>query len=472
MAVGFINLGWGDHAFRQVPAGTTMADLLLELLDSQSESTPESSVPYASTARSTKLEFLSHLADQSLESLQSTEPQRLAQSSQSLLLSLQGISKRSHKAIIESASHHATLGSSLSSLSTGISELQNAIPKLDAEALRFSTTYSKAGDNDHLLRRKQALLELRNVERLVDVLELPTLLSSAIATQPPNYASALDLNGHVRRLHALYPDSPLVRLVSRQADEAILRLTTDLIQTLKSPGLKLATALRTVGWLRRVLPDLEAMSKTPRGEQERALSLLFLRCRISTLESTLDALQPLRELADEEKARQSGSQGAQSWSGGQQTERYLKKYIEIFREQSFGIVSMFKSIFPTSGASTGDPKDFDVDPLQPLPSVLSTFPLHLVDMLLQTLRDYLPVIKDRAARDSILTQVLYCSGSMGRLGGDFGMLLAGLGTDDASATSGATEDEEWVDVVKRHRALAGRLDSIIGDYKSTSAKEG
>jgi hypothetical protein len=39
------------------------------------------------------------------------------------------------------------------------------------------------------------------------------------------------------------------------------------------------------------------------------------------------------------------------------------------------------------------------------------------------------------------------------LGADFGMLLATIG------------EAHWVDVVKRHRMLAGRLESVIGDYR-------
>lgn len=457
-----------------------MADALLDLLEADI-SDLGTHQPSSATPRAAKIEFLNHLSQQTPEHLRTKESQQLAQSSHSLLLSLQGISKRSHKTIIDSATRHGTLTAALPRLLAGTVDLQHAIPKLDAAALRFSTTYSKAGENEHLQRRKRALLELRNVERMVDVLELPSLLTSAISAQPPNYASALDLNAHIRRLHALYPDSPLVKMVSRQADEAVLQLTNDLIHTLKAPGLKLATALRTVGWLRRVMPDLDQTAKTSRDAQERTLALLFLRCRSTTLESTLGALQPLRELADEEKARQAAS-ADKSWSGGQQTERYLKKYIEIFREQSFGIVSMFKSIFPDSPGTTTtttagktDGAAADPDPFQPMPSPLATFPLHLVEMLLQTLRDYLPHVRDQAARDSILTQVLYCSGSMGRLGGDFGLLLAGLGVDDASAGAGTpgtlAEDTEWVDVVKKHRALAGRLDSIIGDYKGVTAKD-
>ncbi|KAK6212995.1 hypothetical protein QIS74_08997 [Colletotrichum tabaci] len=432
-----------------------MADLLLDLLDTR----PALGVDANSTPRPTKLAYLSHLADQSPAALTSSEPQSLAQSSQSLLLSLQGVSKRSHKSVIESASHHASLTRALPTLVADTTDLRNAIPKLDAEALRFSTTYSKSGENEDLAERKRALLLLRNVERLVDVLELPTLLSSAINIIPANYASALDLNAHIRRLHGLYPDSPLVALVSRQADEAIVKMTADLITALKSPGLKLAASLRTVSWLRRVLPDLSSMTSASRESQEHTLSLLFLCCRVATLDATLGALQPLRELADEERHRQQGASN-QSWSGGQQTEKYLKRYVEIFREQSFGVVSMFRSIFPTTGHQASRPNTDTQDPLQPLPSTLSTFPLHLVEMLLETLGKYLPTVKDQVARDSILTQVLYCSGSLGRLGGDFGTLLAGLGEEG----EGVTKQSEWVDIVKRHRLLSGRLESVIARH--------
>jgi hypothetical protein len=425
------------------------------------------------------------LASKPLASLSTTEPQALAQSSHGLLLSLQALSQKSHKQIIESATHHATLRNTLPALAASTAELRNSIPKLDSEAVRFSTTYSKSSDNDVLARRKKALLLSRNVERLVDVLELPTLLSSAISAAPANYSSALDLNGHIRRLHSIYPNSPLVASISAQADEAMRAMAANLIHSLKAPGLKLAASLRTISWLRRVLPDLEApsaaapatgsspgsiSSTTTKGHdsQERVLGALFLVCRLATLMTMLEALEPLRELADQEKARQKAIGSGSAWSGGQQTERYLKRYLEIFREQSFAIVSMFRSIFPAATAATSDgpapapapapASGGDDDPLEPMPSALATFPLHLVDMLLETLRTYLPTIKDQAARDSLLTQVLYCAGSLGRLGGDFGLFLATLDV-------GPDAEEEWAEVVKRHRALAGRLESIVGEQK-------
>ena len=296
-----------------------------------------------------------------------------------------------------------------------------------------------------------------------------------------NYASALDLNAHIRRLHALYPDSQLVSSVSTQAEEAMQEMATNLIASLKTNSLKLASTMRTISWLRRIAPELDtgpstiSSSGSGSGSREGSLGSLFLVCRLANLEQMLGALEPLRELADQETARLHGhrdsegndSSGKGKWEGGQQTERYLKKYVEIFREQSFAIISMYRSIFPPPAA----PLDIslppslkrsqDEDPLQPIPSALGTFPLKLVSMLEDTLKKYLPNVRDRSSRDSLLTQVLYCAGSLGRLGGDFSMILAFLNDGDVDDEDGE-EDEEWVEVIRKHRVLAGKLELMVG----------
>ncbi|KAI0599308.1 Dor1-like family-domain-containing protein [Biscogniauxia sp. FL1348] len=426
-----------------------MADLLYDLLS------PPDNPDRASASDPVALEYLSSLASMPLSQLETTEQQNLAQASHSLLLSLQALSQRSHKSVIASAENHANLGLALPALASSTADLKAAIPKLDNEAVRFSTTYHKSADNEILNSRKKALLLAGNVERLVDVLDLPTLLSTAItagsSASAANYSSALDLSAHIRRLHSLYPDSTLVSSVSTQADEAMQAMAKNLILGLRAPGLKLASALRTIGWLRRVVPELDPVGASGNGG---GLGALFLTCRLSTLMNMLAALEPLRELADQEKVRQQQHPAGSAWSGGQQTERYLKRYVEIFREQSFAIISMFRSIFPVP-VPKETPAGEDQDPLQPVPSAISTFPFHLIAMLVETLRTYLPNVRDQASRDSLLTQVLYCAGSLGRLGGDFGILLASIDV-------GHDAEDEWVEVVKRHRHMAGRLESIVG----------
>jgi hypothetical protein len=163
---------------------------------------------------------------------------------------------------------------------------------------------------------------------------------------------------------------------------------------------------------------------------------------------------------------------------------------------------MYKSIFPgtlpqpspSSSSSTTDPDSLSsptttatavTDPSRPeeateadgepndplsLPSPLATFTTHLVDALFDTLRAFLPNVTDRGARDSLMTQVLYCAGSLGRLGGDFTLMLALLEEELAAGGDEVVEKgeeggedegvEQWVRVVKKHRVQSSRLELL------------
>lgn len=483
-----------------------MADLY-ELLTPHLASTPTSRPEQDATTS----QYLNRLTTLSLDALATTEAQSLQQSSHSTLLSLQALSNRSHRTFITSADNLANLRTSIPQLTRESRQLQDAIPKLDEEAVHFSSKYSRTADNVALTRRKKAMQLARNVDRLSDILELPTLLSTAVSSAAANagaagtsssttYSSALDLYTHIKRLQTLYPDSPLVKDVAAQAEDAMKEMTTNLITGLRAQNLRLAAAMRTVGWLRRVAPELETLQSSDSGDSsggEGALGALFLVCRLANLVSTLEALDPLRELADQETHRRSNSSGntgvQQQSSEGQQTERFLKRYIEIFREQSFAIVSLYRNIFTpdqsdpdlaipsvrgldarvksTAAAATAASSSSSSrparpeDPLQCLPSALATFPMHLVYLLTDTLRAYLPNVQDKSSRESLLTQVLYCAASLGRLGGDFGMVLTEL-TDsmDEDEDADAADDlvYEWEEVMRKHRALAGRLEQLTG----------
>ncbi|KAL9098315.1 MAG: hypothetical protein Q9163_006006 [Psora crenata] len=437
--------------------------------------------------------YLERIPTLSLASLTTTEPQSLAQYSHSNSLSLLSLSARSNAAIVASSDHLSNLRADLTQVGAEAEALRNAIPKLNEAAVAFSEKYSKSSQNEVLDRRKKALLMARNVDRLSDILDLPTLLSSAIssssttaqgAPNASNYSAALDLYSHIKRLHLLYRDSDLVSSIYQQTEEAMEEMTSSLISSLRAPNIKLAAAMRTIGWLRRVAPQLDGSSTAREGG---SLGTLFLVCRLTTLVSTLSALEPLRDLADQETSLRLRAEpnidahhpARDAWSHGQQTERYLKRYIEIFREQSFAILSMYRSIFPptpdlpTPGHLASNLTSLDLkspltqriggvsqalDPLTTPPSAHDTFPPHLLNLLSTTLKQYLPNVRDKLSRESLLTQVLYCAGSLGRLGGDFSLLLADLGV--VANRDNGNEDAEWVMVMKKHRALASKLEKM------------
>ncbi|PYH43544.1 Dor1-like family protein [Aspergillus saccharolyticus JOP 1030-1] len=478
-----------------------MADYLYELLAPQLGATPNaSSAPRSPEHDTTTAQYLNRLPTLSLQALQTTEPQSLTQASHSTLLSLQALSNRSHKAFIASADNLSNLRTTIPQLTRDAQQLRNAIPKLDEEAVLFSSKYSRATENAALERRKKVMQLARNIDRLSDILELPTLLATAVSSAAASsggtgssasttYSTALDLYAHIKRLQTLYPNSPLIKDVVMQADEAMRDMTSSLIAGLRTQNLRLAAAMRTVGWLRRVAPELENLySDGDTIPGEGALGAVFLICRLANLVTMLEALDPLRDLADQETQRrlhknEKPNSATGTWSEGHQTEKYLKRYVEIFREQSFAIVSLYKNIFsPDQSESelavTGlrgidrrvkaaaSKSGRNESPFQRLPSALATFPMQLVELLADTLRTYLPNVRDKSSRESLLTQVLYCAASLGRLGGDFGMILTELGDEE---DKDAADDLacEWEEITRKHRALAGRLEQLTGGSATT-----
>lgn len=490
-----------------------MADPLYELLAPYFDNTEAPPAPRDPGTTG----YLARLSTLSFADLTSTESASLLQSAQSHLRNLQALSKRSHKAVISSSAHLNNLSSLLPSFISQARALSEDVPSLDTAATKFAEKYDRSTENAVLDRRKRAALLSRNVDRISDVLDLPSLLSSTVAaaqsgsaggsgaaSSSTSYASALDLHAHIKRLKSLYPRSDLVASIQTQSEDEMQNLATILITSLQTPSLKLAAAMRTIGLLRRVSPELgeddfrvsrpaalstRQLSLSPNAtNSDGALGSLLLICRLHTLHATLDALEPLRELADQETTQRQAPNGkvskretSNSTALGTQSERYLKRYIEIFREQSFAILSMYKSIFP-GNLPEADPSTTEEnhksqqlhDPLLPLPSPVSSFTLHLVDMLERTLRKYLPNVGDESARESLLTQVLYCGSSLGRLGAEFGMMAALLEEDmaeEAGAGDEAEKEPEWVAVMKKHRVQASRLEVLargVGTNRKTS----
>ena len=467
-----------------------MAESLYEVLLPYLEE-PGSASPPLAVQDNVTAKYLTRLSTLPLNSLTSTEPESLNQFSHTNNLSLQALSARSNASVVTSSGHLSSLSKNIPQLTAKAEVLRNDVPKLDEQAVGFSEKYSRNIENEVLERRKISLMMARNVDRLSDVLDLPTLLSSTIATSTGqgasnanSYASALDLHSHIKRLYLLHSESAIVGSIYRQTEEAMQEMTSNLIASLRSQNIKLAAGMRTTGWLRRIAPELDGSEDNKEG----SLGALFLVCRLATLISMLSALEPLRDLADQEttlrkRDMKNGTLQAakDSWSYGQQTERYLKRYIEIFREQSFAIVSMYKSVFPsapdapndanfkvkspglrTEPASHQNGVTNDHDPLNSRPSALATFPLHLVGLLSSTLQDYLPNVRDKSSRESLLTQVLYCAGSLGRLGGDFSMILASMNGNEDYDSDETDEDDgiEWTNVMKKHRVLASKLEKM------------
>ncbi|KAJ4518968.1 hypothetical protein HRR83_003729 [Exophiala dermatitidis] len=521
-----------------------MADPLYDLLRPHLPTSSGLSNSTAGPPSPSISKYLSRLVSLRLDDLTTTEPESLAQANQSNLVSIQALSARSHRTTTTSSDHLSTLQTSLPQLLSSVEAIRESIPALDASATGFASAYDRSkadetsagGGNALLEARREAALLARQADKVQDILELPSLLSAAIAsagsnsstssgssTAVPsgaaNYSQALDLFAHTKRLQILYPDSQLVRSVVLEAEVAMREMTTNLIAGLRSQNLRLAAAIRMIGWLRRVAPELSgptttsqpnkqqqypqqtrisnpstttgsgaAAASSGRGhgnQDEGHLGALFLCARLCTFLYMTEALAPLRELADQEtearlkdtdqhshrhsssttvstpkhsRTRTSSYTSASHSFQGQHTERYLKRYIEIFREQSFATISMYRNIFPQDdndlsnesaaeqnrddSQSAGEAAVPSLSLCLSLPPALQSFPLHLVENLVATLKQYLPNVTDPSARESLLMQVLYAANSLGRLGADFSLVIALLDEDEAETETDAEVETE------------------------------
>ncbi|KAF3942308.1 hypothetical protein ABW19_dt0205797 [Dactylella cylindrospora] len=459
-----------------------MADPLLDFL---SDGLPPELTERGSDNAAAASAYLSRLTALSFNDISNNEQAALKAAHHSTNLTLQSLASRSYQGFITSSSQLSTIPSSLDKLNESIESLKSHLPALDANLTTFSKTYHKSSPILQERTRKHTLA--RTLPKLLDILELPTLLQSAISSSNPSLA--LDIHSHVRRLYQLYPSVPVITSVTKECDDLLQVLNTQLLNTLRG-SLKLPTAIKTIGYLKRISPEI------PPGEE--VWGSIFLVARLSFLNNLFQALDPLRELADAEREEWAKAQteevngnGASTSrrpkTTGHQTERFLKRWIEVFREQSFAIVTMYRAVFPPSGssgvASLSSAYLAPVTPVTPnirrssvtdtdedkKPSPLVTFVPHMVSLLTSTLRNYLPVVSDKSARESLLTQVLYAAGSLGRLGGDFGMILATglLGVEDSGVGKAEGEDAgvdpeggEWVEIMNKHKVLAGRLEEL------------
>ena len=259
----------------------------------------------------------------------------------------------------------AAIGAAFDDFDNSLDKLIESIPALEDECRQFGR-----GTSEIQTARKKAVLLQEHEDKLLDVLEIPQLLETCVRNG--YYQEALELSTHVSTLrekhHAIIIDD-----VADEANGILHLMTAQLLGVLREP-VKLPALIKAVGYLRR-LQDLD----------DTQLGLAFLSSRLVNYRA---------RLIDIEKDRA-------------EPVRYLRRYIDLFREHVFDIISQHTTIFPA----------VDTDQL-------ASFVNLCVDDLCQLVHRYIPrIASDSAAMSSILVQLGYCSLSFARAGLDFSALL-------------------------------------------------
>jgi len=146
--------------------------------------------------------------------------------------------------------------------------------------------------------------------------------------------------------------------------------------------------------------------------QERELALAFLTGRLEALNVALTS-------AEGEKR---GLDAPDAWV------RYMKKYIDTWREGVHDLLTQYAAIFLER-----PPTDLPPEDLQTLRRAPPRMYHQLLSRLLDALRAALPRLPDAPALTALLTQLTYCATSFARLGFDFRTLLPPLFEDAVRA---------------------------------------
>lgn len=345
--------------------------------------------------------YITHLTGLPLSSVEA-EPTTLSSSSAQLTNALTTLCHTSYPTFLALHATTNTLSSSLGSLSSSLDSLLSALPALELSARTFAQE-----TRDIQKERRKASLVLEQHDKLYDVLSLPMLLDSCVRNH--NYNEALLLSNHAATLLQRFPSNPLIQSVKAECDSRVQAMLGQLLAMLREQA-KLPALFRSVNFLRK----MEVL-------EEEELALAFLTGRCSYLESALKAVEIEKKSVDGDKERDKELYA-----------RFMKRYVDAWREGVYDVVTQYTTIFLDRAPSTSS------SPPASLHILLRTFTNHQVQALLSLLRETLPLISDPSMLTSLLKQLTYCANSFARVGMDFKVLLGPIFVD--AVRRGVTQD--------------------------------
>lgn len=313
-------------------------------------------------------EYLTRLTSLSLKEL-AREPQQLQDEHYKSIREAQQLAFREYPSFLHAQTCRHQVEETLDGLDAHLNEFSISTAELPAAFREFE-------EEAKLIREERnkitSVLEHQSV--LTDLLEIPQLMETCVRNG--YYSEAMDLASHVRLLQVRYPLS-VIKNIQKQVQASSDLMLIQLISHLRKP-IRLAAAMNVVGFLRRM--DV--------FESETELRMVFLRCRHDYLQQRLNRAK--RDISEDTRQRSSDAF------------EYLKRFIDVMREQMFEISTQYISIFSNEQGT-----------------LLSDYMIHVIEIIKSALNTYLPMIEDTSALASLLTQLQYCGMSLGRVGLDF-----------------------------------------------------
>lgn len=433
-----------------------LLDILLPDLPDHIQQLISSSTP---TTPNSVLEFLPSLRSSNLTVITSPETEsKLEEERKEITQQLQDVAQASYPKFISGSAALSAFKDQFSTFKSTAQEFyESEFSYLDNDILHFSSLLSLEGDEDIELDsttttnskegvaaarsgNAEAIILLKNLDKIQDMLELPMLTLACVNNG--YYTEALDLANHTNRLLLRYSSIKVIQDIHQQVEEALKTMLVQLLRLLRET-VKLPALIKVMSYLRRMQPFQSA------PDVNRQLQQLYLVSRLQYVRTLLSTLNPLKR---------------------QSPETYLKRYIEVFREHVFVTVVGFRSVFPESlssgshyqsSSSSTTSSSSTISPEAKSPSsyagerLISSFLRTLVDELHETVAKISPFISDESVRSGLWLQVSYCSQSLGRVGGDFWPTIQG----PLEAGSSGITKTEWTTALRKQKEVTRHLRS-------------
>ncbi|CAA7265866.1 unnamed protein product [Cyclocybe aegerita] len=437
-----------EHALPTTQATTSrLADVspLTDVIASSSK------VPVEQLLKPNSQEYLSNLTTYGLQDLL-VEPTTLQTQSHHLTSSLTSLTHTSYPTFLSLHRTTNALTASLTSLSSSLEALLNSsLPALEDCAAGW-----KERTETVLRDRSKARVVLEQHEKIRDLLEIPLLIDTCVRNG--YFTEALSLVSHAKALatNASLSNQPPPLLLSSVLSEihhSIMQMLLSLLTTLYEPNRKLPALYKAVSFLRKMdvfgssspfapaPPHLKASDSDKFSEflgdnvsSEEQIALAFLVGRESCLKSILEPCK-----GDVSRMTQHGELDERE---KEDLARCLKKYIDLWREGVYDVITQYTTIFlektspaalayqsstaKSNGVVTPSESSTAKQEWLRLHALITTYASRaLTAHLLPILSPSLSLLSI-SLLPSLLTQLTYCSTAFARVGLDFRGLLSTL----------------------------------------------
>ncbi|KTW27243.1 uncharacterized protein T551_03237 [Pneumocystis jirovecii RU7] len=361
------------------------------------------------------VQYLSELLESSISEL-SEKHNELVIENQGLISNLIEIMQKEYSNLVAVIDHESYFSKSFDVLNESVNKIQSTIISINTKISNFKASKDLLGETFN-----QARLLYQYQEYISNILEIPSLIKTFIKNN--RYSEAISLIFYVRQLESKYSQIVIVQDLVKQTNHISEDMQKQLLSLLRGP-IKLTEATKVLGYLHRT-----------NGFSETELCYIFLLCRWNYIEKLISNLNPPQQ---------------------EDSGKYLKEYIEIFREHSFSIFSYYILIFLEESSFQPSENLENISKINKnelngkaqKKKLLSNFALFMVSEIKNTLTTCVPYISEEKTKTLILNRIFNCGQSLAGIGVDFSLALVDIFGD------------EWDNDIKNYQKMIKNLDNI------------